>query len=167
LLQAAENASVDVWAKQKAKLMTVILFEQQTQQHTSLSDLMSKISNNYRYSMDNHSKNSSAFSGTSTTTSTPSTGKRAPTVKLLMIGNSGVGKSCLLLRFADDEFKPSFLPTIGIDFRVREVAVEGARLRLQIWDTAGQERFRTSAQSLHCNLFANQSQSNLFVITNF
>jgi Ras-related protein Rab-8A len=64
-----------------------------------------------------------------------------------MIGNSGVGKSCLLLRFSDDEFKPSFLPTIGIDFRVREVAVEGARLRLQIWDTAGQERFSTHP---HC-----------------
>jgi GTPase SAR1 family protein len=130
--------------------------------HNSTStsnDLMSKISNNYRYSMDNnHSKHSSFSGSTSTSTSTPSpTGRRAPTVKLLMIGNSGVGKSCLLLRFADDEFKPSFLPTIGIDFRVREVAVEGARLRLQIWDTAGQERFRTSAQSLHCNLFTNQS----------
>ncbi len=125
---------------------------------------MSKISNNYRYSMDNNHTKTSSFSGSTSTTSTPSTGRRAPTVKLLMIGNSGVGKSCLLLRFADDEFKPSFLPTIGIDFRVREVAVEGARLRLQIWDTAGQERFRTSAQSLHCNGFTNQSHN--YVIIN-
>lgn len=72
-------------------------------------------------------------------------GKRSlATLKLLLIGNSGVGKSALLTRFADDHYAPSFIPTIGIDFRVREVSVDGARLRLQIWDTAGQERFSTS-----------------------
>jgi len=64
-------------------------------------------------------------------------------IKLLLIGDSGVGKSCLLLRFSDDSFTPSFITTIGIDFKIRTVELEGKRIKLQIWDTAGQERFRT------------------------
>ncbi|WFD33799.1 GTP-binding protein [Malassezia cuniculi] len=59
-------------------------------------------------------------------------------VKLLLIGDSGVGKSCLLLRFCDDAWTPSFITTIGIDFKIRTIEVDGKR-----WDTAGQERFRT------------------------
>eukprot|EP00286_Rhodomonas_abbreviata_P012664 CAMPEP_0181323912 /NCGR_PEP_ID=MMETSP1101-20121128/20057_1 /TAXON_ID=46948 /ORGANISM="Rhodomonas abbreviata, Strain Caron Lab Isolate" /LENGTH=188 /DNA_ID=CAMNT_0023432009 /DNA_START=229 /DNA_END=792 /DNA_ORIENTATION=- len=64
-------------------------------------------------------------------------------VKLLLIGDSGVGKSCLLLRFSDDSFTTSFITTIGIDFKIRNIEQDGKRLKLQIWDTAGQERFRT------------------------
>jgi len=64
-------------------------------------------------------------------------------IKLLMIGDSGVGKSCLLLRFSDDSFTTSFITTIGIDFKIKTVEIEGKRVKLQIWDTAGQERFRT------------------------
>eukprot|EP01083_Nonionella_stella_P161637 529707_1 len=64
-------------------------------------------------------------------------------VKLLMIGDSGVGKSCVLLRFSDDSFTSSFITTIGIDFKIKTVEIEGQRVKLQIWDTAGQERFRT------------------------
>ena len=64
-------------------------------------------------------------------------------VKLLLIGDSGVGKSCLLLRFSDDQFTNSFITTIGIDFKVKTVELESKRVKLQIWDTAGQERFRT------------------------
>jgi Ras-related protein Rab-8A len=56
---------------------------------------------------------------------------------------SGVGKSCLLLRFSDDTFTTSFITTIGIDFKIRTVELDGKRIKLQIWDTAGQERFRT------------------------
>ena len=56
---------------------------------------------------------------------------------------SGVGKSCLLLRFSDDQFPTSFITTIGIDFKIRTLELEGKRVKLQIWDTAGQERFRT------------------------
>jgi Ras-related protein Rab-8A len=63
--------------------------------------------------------------------------------KLLLIGDSGVGKSCLLLRFCDDSFVPSFITTIGIDFKIRTIEMDGKRIKLQIWDTAGQERFRT------------------------
>jgi len=64
-------------------------------------------------------------------------------VKLLMIGDSGVGKSCLLVRFADDMFIPSFITTIGIDFKIKTVVINNKRIKLQIWDTAGQEKFRT------------------------
>ena len=64
-------------------------------------------------------------------------------IKLLLIGDSGVGKSCLLLRFSDDQFTTSFITTIGIDFKIRTVDLDGSRVKLQIWDTAGQERFRT------------------------
>eukprot|EP00741_Cyanophora_paradoxa_P006104 tig00000983_g5919.t1 len=63
--------------------------------------------------------------------------------KLLLIGDSGVGKSCLLLRFADDQFTTNFITTIGIDFKIRTIELDGKRIKLQIWDTAGQERFRT------------------------
>ena len=54
-----------------------------------------------------------------------------------------MGKSCLLLRFSDDSFTTSFITTIGIDFKIRTVELDGKRVKLQIWDTAGQERFRT------------------------
>ena len=63
-------------------------------------------------------------------------------IKLLLIGDSGVGKSCLLLRFSDDAFNTSFITTIGIDFKIRTVEIDNKRCKLQIWDTAGQERFR-------------------------
>eukprot|EP01116_Phalansterium_solitarium_P005956 TRINITY_DN1827_c0_g1_i4.p1 TRINITY_DN1827_c0_g1~~TRINITY_DN1827_c0_g1_i4.p1 ORF type:complete len:212 (-),score=77.76 TRINITY_DN1827_c0_g1_i4:992-1627(-) len=64
-------------------------------------------------------------------------------IKLLLIGDSGVGKSCLLLRFSDDSFTPSFITTIGIDFKIRTLLIDNKKIKLQIWDTAGQERFRT------------------------
>ena len=55
----------------------------------------------------------------------------------------GVGKSCLLMRYSDDSFTSSFITTIGIDFKVKTITIDGKRVKLQIWDTAGQERFRT------------------------
>lgn len=63
--------------------------------------------------------------------------------KLLLVGDSGVGKSCLLVRFADDLFTDSFISTIGVDFKIRTINLKGKVVKLQIWDTAGQERFRT------------------------
>ncbi|KAI0730163.1 GTP-binding protein ypt1 [Fomitopsis betulina] len=69
--------------------------------------------------------------------------------KLLLIGDSGVGKSCLLLRFAEDNFTDSYLSTIGVDFKIRTIELEGKTVKLQIWDTAGQERFRTIAAAYY------------------
>ncbi|XP_056595346.1 ras-related protein Rab-8B-like [Triplophysa dalaica] len=63
--------------------------------------------------------------------------------KLLLIGDSGVGKTCLLFRFSEDAFNTTFISTIGIDFKIRTIELNGKRIKLQIWDTAGQERFRT------------------------
>jgi len=93
--------------------------------------------------------------------------------KLLIIGDAGVGKSAILIRFADNTFSSSYINTIvnwlshqnivkmflqffltvnrlvekpiflGVDFKIRTIEVGGERVKLQIWDTAGQERFRT------------------------
>jgi len=71
-------------------------------------------------------------------------------LKLLMIGNSGVGKTCLMLRFCDDAFAEQHISTIGVDFKIRKLTLEsGKRCKLQIWDTAGQERFRTITSSYY------------------
>lgn len=68
--------------------------------------------------------------------------------KLLLIGDSGVGKSSLLLSFTSEDFE-ELSPTIGVDFKVKMTTVEGKRLKLAIWDTAGQERFRTLTSSYY------------------
>ena len=69
--------------------------------------------------------------------------------KLLLIGNSGVGKSCLLLRFSDDTYTNDYISTIGVDFKIKTVDLDGKTVKLQIWDTAGQERFRTITSSYY------------------
>jgi len=69
--------------------------------------------------------------------------------KILLIGDSGVGKSCLLLRFADDSWTDSHISTIGVDFKIKTLNCDGKVIKLQIWDTAGQERFRTITSSYY------------------
>jgi small GTP-binding protein len=64
-------------------------------------------------------------------------------LKFVLVGDSGVGKSCVLLRFVDDTFSPSFMTTIGIDFKVKTLTIGDEQVKVQIWDTAGQERFKT------------------------
>jgi len=71
------------------------------------------------------------------------------TFKILLVGDSGAGKSSLLQRFAEGEFSPEYSATIGVDFQVRTLEVEGKLYRLQVWDTAGQERFRTITSSYY------------------
>ncbi|XP_068178093.1 ras-related protein Rab-3D-like [Antennarius striatus] len=63
--------------------------------------------------------------------------------KLLIIGNSSVGKTSFLFRYADDSFTSAFVSTVGIDFKVKTMYCKDKRVKLQIWDTAGQERYRT------------------------
>jgi len=70
-------------------------------------------------------------------------------IKILLIGDSGVGKSCVLLRFADDAFTQSFITTIGIDFKVKTIEIDGKVIKLQIWDTAGQEKFKTVSMAYY------------------
>ncbi|XP_011614971.2 ras-related protein Rab-15-like [Takifugu rubripes] len=60
--------------------------------------------------------------------------------RLLMLGDSGVGKTCMLRRFTENEFDSSHISTIGIDFKMKTLEIE---VRVQIWDTAGQERYQT------------------------
>mmetsp|Transcript_22257 Transcript_22257/g.32514 ORF Transcript_22257/g.32514 Transcript_22257/m.32514 type:complete len:224 (-) Transcript_22257:456-1127(-) len=69
--------------------------------------------------------------------------------KLLMIGDAGVGKSSMLLRFTDDSFDEHIQSTIGVDFKVKHLDVSSKRIKLTIWDTAGQERFRTLTSSYY------------------
>mmetsp|Transcript_11078 Transcript_11078/g.33216 ORF Transcript_11078/g.33216 Transcript_11078/m.33216 type:complete len:205 (-) Transcript_11078:1166-1780(-) len=70
-------------------------------------------------------------------------------LKVLLVGDSSVGKSSLLLRFTADQFVASTNPTIGVDFRTKYVTMQNKRLKLTIWDTAGQERFRTLTSSYY------------------
>lgn len=70
------------------------------------------------------------------------------TFKILLVGDSGVGKSSLLLRFATGGFE-ELTPTIGVDFKAKVVDIDGRRVKLTIWDTAGQERFRTLTSSYY------------------
>ncbi|XP_069859853.1 ras-related protein Rab-26-like isoform X1 [Dipodomys merriami] len=64
--------------------------------------------------------------------------------KVMLVGDSGVGKTCLLVRFKDGAFLAgAFISTVGIDFRNKVLDVDGMKVKLQIWDTAGQERFRS------------------------
>uniref|UniRef100_A0A023FAU6 Putative rab subfamily protein of small gtpase n=3 Tax=Triatominae TaxID=70999 RepID=A0A023FAU6_TRIIF len=69
--------------------------------------------------------------------------------KFLLIGDSGVGKTCVLFRFSDDAFTTTFISTIGIDFKIKTVELRGKKIKLQIWDTAGQERFHTITTSYY------------------
>ena len=65
------------------------------------------------------------------------------TLKILILGDSNVGKTSLLLTYADNYFPDSHVATIGIDYKIKEVEIDGLKLKLQIWDTSGQERFRS------------------------
>lgn len=71
--------------------------------------------------------------------------------RLVLIGDSGVGKTAILLRYSDNMFNTSFITTIGIDFRIKTIEVNGKRVKLQIWDTAGQEQFHSVASSYYRN----------------
>jgi len=69
--------------------------------------------------------------------------------KLVLLGDSAVGKSSILVRFSDDEFVESHINTIGVDFRYRTVTIDNHVVKLQIWDTAGQEKYRTIVRAYY------------------
>lgn len=69
--------------------------------------------------------------------------------KYIIIGDTGVGKSCLLLQFTDKRFQPVHDLTIGVEFGARMVNIDNKQIKLQIWDTAGQESFRSITRSYY------------------
>ena len=69
--------------------------------------------------------------------------------KIVLVGNSCVGKSSIVIRYADNDFSDVFLATIGVDFRFTSFMLNGESVKLQIWDTAGQEKFRTITSSYY------------------
>jgi Ras-related protein Rab-1A len=70
-------------------------------------------------------------------------------LKIIMVGDSGVGKSALLKSFMGEEFTKHYVSTIGVDFEIKQVIMNDKKVHLQIWDTAGQERFRTITTSYY------------------
>ena len=71
--------------------------------------------------------------------------------KVLILGNSSVGKTSFLVRFSDDKFDPETLTTVGVDYKTKFIKRNNKNVKLQICDTAGQERFRTIAKNLYRN----------------
>lgn len=69
--------------------------------------------------------------------------------KVVIVGDSGVGKSNILLRFTENNFSFSFHPTIGVDFKIKTFKYENFTIKLQLWDTAGQERFKNVANTYY------------------
>ena len=74
-------------------------------------------------------------------------------VKLLMLGDSGVGKSCLMMRFSDGKFPLDIIGTAGIDCKEKVITADGENIKVQIWDTAGQERYSTLTESYYKKAF--------------
>ena len=70
---------------------------------------------------------------------------------ILLVGNSNVGKTCLLTKYVHGKFITEFYSTIGIDFKIKSAQIDGKRIKLRIWDTAGQEKFRTITNSYYRN----------------
>ncbi len=69
--------------------------------------------------------------------------------KIAVIGDSSVGKTNILLRYTSDKYSTSHTATIGIDFKVKSMDIDGYKLKVQIWDTAGQERFRNLTSTIY------------------
>ena len=76
--------------------------------------------------------------------------KKERCLKVLLLGDTSVGKTCLLKRYTEDTFQDAYLYTIGFDYKFKIVTLKsGKEVKVQIWDTAGQERFRTIAKSYY------------------
>jgi small GTP-binding protein len=72
-------------------------------------------------------------------------------IKVLTIGDSSVGKTCLLHRYTSHTFSASSIPTVGIDFKIMTITIDGKRIKMQCWDTAGQERYRNITANYYRN----------------
>ena len=72
-------------------------------------------------------------------------------LKILILGDCAVGKTSLLLRYTDDNFSESHISTIGVEYKIKSINVNGKTIKLQIWDTSGQERFRSITKNFFRN----------------
>ena len=70
-------------------------------------------------------------------------------MKILLLGDSNVGKSCIVLRYTDNIFSHNLLNSIGVDFKLKNIEIDNKKIKLQIWDTAGMEKFRTITTSYY------------------
>lgn len=70
-------------------------------------------------------------------------------IKVVVIGNASVGKSSIMIRFADNSFNEFYVNTIGVDFRFKTIEARSKKVKLQIWDTAGQEKFRAISNTYY------------------
>ena len=70
-------------------------------------------------------------------------------LKIGVLGDSGVGKTCLWMRYTDDTFNYHMVSTIGVDFKTKIIKLEGKDVKLHIWDTCGQEKFRTLTRNFY------------------
>lgn len=68
---------------------------------------------------------------------------------MVIIGDTAVGKTNILLRYVNEEYKMTHITTIGVDFKIKTVSVDGVKIKMQIWDTAGQERFKTITETYY------------------
>ena len=69
--------------------------------------------------------------------------------KILLIGDLGVGKSCVILRYVEGDFPGNIMSSIGVDFKTKQIDLDDRLIKLQIWDTAGHEKFRTITTSYY------------------
>lgn len=69
------------------------------------------------------------------------------TIKLMILGESQIGKSCLIQRYVKNDFGVGYLTTVGIDFQIKYITIQDKNIKLQIWDTAGQERFKNISKN--------------------
>ena len=70
-------------------------------------------------------------------------------MKILLLGDSGVGKSCIVLRYTDNTFSQNLMSSIGVDFKLKNIEIDNKTIKLQIWDTAGMEKFHTLTTSYY------------------
>ena len=68
---------------------------------------------------------------------------------MVIIGDTAVGKTNILLRYVNEEYKMTHITTIGVDFKIKTIPIDGIKIKMQIWDTAGQERFKTITETYH------------------
>ena len=70
------------------------------------------------------------------------------TIKLLVLGDTNVGKTKFIIRFSENKFQEEYMATIGIDLKFSTIEIKGKKIRVQMWDTAGQEKYRSITKNL-------------------